>query len=275
MTDTSRLEQPDDRIKPDPRRGAPAAVDPARADAAFAGADFMELPLGSRIHATARQALSSMHEASGELAEAMVAVQGDGVIGGDGKRSGDWRLTPGGKLRAFSGDEPALADAAESRFKSIAEKVDKSLADLGEVEELLTGSISKKLRDARSETPSGVALAGEIRRHLLGMEPGKRTQFLAKRIAEGDLQTVSAVLDVPGYLAGLDDQAREVVHGLAAKQFAAGESAALDGARRASEMIRSGGTVFVERWRASTSQLGPGKRDRAAKIEKVRGGGAA
>lgn len=93
----------------------------------------------------------------------------------------------------------AVADYAEAKFPAASRKVDAAMA-----------AIEKRITEAEGKLREGIpghaggGQSGEIRRHVKEMKNGtERMKFMRDRIAEGDMETVAAVVKGKAWLSGL------------------------------------------------------------------------
>lgn len=255
---------------------ASPGLDPAIVDHHIG--NVAELPFGSGVVGSARSALSAMHSAESELGAAMVAVAGRGSTTIDAQRGhthirGDIRHTKGA-LRAFSGAEPELVDAANTRFASVAKSVDACLSRLSEIQASVEDAIGKAMTDPTIATSAGAIVAGELRAYLRGLEPDERFAYAAKHASEGNLRSVAAILDAPPELSGLSSNQIDAIRNEAEKSVAPDLSKVKAAAAKARSLIESGGAGFAQRWRDSVNKLGPGQSDRSSAVARVKGGAA-
>lgn len=274
----------------------PIILDPANADQRYGDPEFVKLAGGQRLHHATRSALASMYDAAGELAEAVRAVAGKGAavttrprpdsvsLTPDGRHlvsrpggietthRGDVRATSGG-LRAFSGHEARLVDAAAQRFERVARQVDSTLAAIDDVEAMSTKSIDLATRDPKADTVNGALELAEVRAFLRDMKPSERWRFVNQRIAANDLQAAHAALHGPSYLIELEEDTRAALADEAAAKFAPDANRVRLAARDARKLIESASSTFVKGWRESTTPLGKGEAEQRAAVERL--GGAA
>jgi len=284
----------DNAPTPNPKRGAAISLDPSNADARFES--IRQLPGGDRIHRAARSALAEMHSAAAELRAAMEATAGHGVrtqrprpdsmsVGEDGsvrlkpgdigsEHRGNLRVAPNGKIRAFSGREARLVDAARDRFAQVAKRVDSALAQIDEAEAAAAKSVGQSLIDPNANTPAGAIAAMEVRSYVRGLPGARKVDFLRQRVEGGDLATVAAVLGQSGFTTEMTADEIGVISDMAARKFAPDGVAVRDGARQAREMVQTAGRTFAKTWNESVASLGPGESEQNATIDTLAGGKA-
>lgn len=263
--------KPNSTIEPDVRQGVSPSLDPGNLNQ-FA-AVLEKSGTGRRALAAGQRAMTEMHTAMAEIDDATRALAGrTGRVttrpGGFTTHSGDVRMGSKG-LRAFSGHEPKLVDAAKQRFDAVGRGVQQQV-------NILTDVIAdnERLMDEALADAIQPVLAGDIRRHVASMDDTDRFAFLHDRVKRGDKQTVTAVLAAPGYLSGLNDDARASLLDAARRMFAPDAHATHTAASRTYDTVRRAIDTFVVDYHAKLKPLGPGESDVAGKIAAVRGGAA-
>jgi len=122
----------------------------------------------------------------------------------------------------------------------------------------LDTEIAQALRgDARHGT--------EIRHHLKSRKSGERLVAITKAVDEGDRITLTAVLDAPAYLSGLDPVELTYVRNLAEARFAPVAYAARAAGRDVRKHLEGVGETFVERVRQVARRFAPTPTVSAAK----------
>lgn len=263
------------RIEPNAKPGVPPSLDPGGLNPL---ASVLERSgAGRRVLTAGQRALTAMHSAMAELDDAVRAVAGrHGRVttqprGMDvaSSHSGDVRHGKGG-LRAFSGHEGQLVDAARQRFSAVGSAVQAQVDILDDARRDLDGVMASALVD--SETPPVVA--GEIRRHVARMEPADRLPFLHDRAVKGDKTTLAAVLNAPSYLSGIDEKTRDTITAEARARLTPEAHATNEAAARVYEHVRRAIDTFVGAYHDTLAPLGSGEREVAGKIAALKGGGA-
>lgn len=130
---------------------------------------------------------------------------------------GDLRLTTSG-LRQFSGREEELAEAAGAHLEKVTRKIDATRSSLTETADLLDKAVGFALTD---DNPTTKALASEVRAHIASLPAKDRFGFVHNAIKEGDLATVSAVLNAQPFLTKLKPEEHAQARIAAAGVFAA------------------------------------------------------
>jgi hypothetical protein len=167
---------------------------------------------------------------------------------------------------AFVGvDRSPLAQAAEAAFKHTATLVDKQRAAMETQRAHLEQSVASKLRAPSTDQ----RFADPCRSHIKGLQPSDRIPFLMRIINAGDLATVSAVLEGPAYLSGLDEDQRALVLATAMKRFAPAETKELQAVETAIGRVEAGAGAFVKKYADLLKASGDPRRDRASRAADV------
>lgn len=91
-----------------------------------------------------------------------------------------------------------VASFAEKRQAAVLPKLDSALRSVDSSIENAERELNRPLQSSVSSV-----LATEIRQHVARMDQGERSEFMRRRIEEGDIATLSAVLGAPSYLTNM------------------------------------------------------------------------
>jgi hypothetical protein len=109
--------------------------------------------------------------------------------------------------------------------------------------------VSQAIDDPNRKTQEGLSLANSIREHVKAMGNGAdRLAFLADAIAQGDKQTVAAVLHAPGYLSGLSAANLDLLRLQAADRFAPLEHRQQVAAAKILDQVTAAGAQLMVRF---------------------------
>lgn len=164
-------------------------------------------------------AVNDAEQALSALAASEAPAKRRQLPSGRSEYLGDLRLTSNG-LRQFSGQEEELAEAAGVHMQRVTKKIDFARTNLEETASTLNKAVAFALTDPDGASPTGIALAGEIRAHTKSLPKNDRFGFLQDAIHNGDLPTVAAVLQGAPFLSGLTVEEQGNARSIAAEKFA-------------------------------------------------------
>lgn len=152
-------------------------------------------------------------------------------------------------------DKGRLASAAQPYCERAIQQAGRAMTTLRKQVEHLDSEIATALKP-----PVEPNLAGQIRAHWA--RSGKALTGVKAAIYDGDTATMSAVLNAPAYLSGLDDKNQAVLRLMAAQQFAPdmvaqrGETAdALERVERASDHFMQTIAGKLREWRDEDGKI--------------------
>ena len=157
---------------------------------------------------------------------------------------GDLRMNSTGQLQRFSSRDEEFRAAVQQAFERVALTVDRRDKELRDYLTALDTKIEAAITDPRAKMPDALALAGETRAHVKSLKQSERRSFVSEAIAQGDLATVSAVLNAPPFLSGLDDKALGELRIAAAQRFAPLETAQRAQVATIAERVRHAGQTM-------------------------------
>lgn len=163
--------------------------------------------------------------------------------------------------RSFVGmDRTPLAKAAEASFGKAAKLVDAQRAAMLKQKAHLENEVGIKLRAPSSDQK----FADPARSYIRGLQPSDRVPFMMRIINSGDIATVSAVLEGPAYLSGLDDEQRALVKSTASVRFAKDEATQLKAVEATIKKVEAAAAVFLKKYADLVEASKDPRRDRAA-----------
>lgn len=152
---------------------------------------------------------------------------------------GDLRIGQDGRLRRFASRDEEFREAVSVAFERVALVTDRRERELGDYLTALDTKIEAAITDPRARLPDALALAGEVRAHVKGLKDGERFGFVHAAIRDGDLATVSAVINAPPFLSGLQPEEVAQLRIAAAQKFAPLETAQRQAVATVAERVRN------------------------------------
>src|ERR1700756_5708461 len=206
--------------------------------------------VGAQAIAVARGALQAVHDGYAAINAAEAAVR---------KASGQIRMVNGRQQSVGASED--LGKAAQARFNAIAPTIDSSVRQLKGIEQVLEKRVNEAISAPHANTPTGIALATEVRNHIKAMEPSARTDFVRNIVTSGDKRSLNALLSAPGYLSGLDAGTLDTLRELASNHFAQQDWIQLGAVRDATRRVQTAGSVLLGRMQRAVEA---GKNPKAA-----------
>lgn len=151
---------------------------------------------------------------------------------------GDLRLNATGRVQRFADRDEEFRAAVQQAFERVALTTDRREKELGDYLTALDTKIEGALTDPRARMPDALALAGETRAHVKALQDGERFGFVHAAISQGDLATVSAVINAPPFLSGLKPEEVAQLRIAAAQKFAPLETAQRQAVATIAERVR-------------------------------------
>src|SRR5207253_1766035 len=122
-------------------------------------------------------------------------------------------VVPENRVAELAGAMANSASRAAAMIQRNVDVVDSTL-------EKLDGWITEKTKNPRENVPSVVAEAQQIRDYVRALPDAKRMDFVHKRIEEGDLTVVTAVVHASPWIVGITPEQQSLLRGMAQERFA-------------------------------------------------------
>jgi hypothetical protein len=221
-------------------------------------ADHLDIKdtVGAEAIAAARGVMQHIHDGYAAINDAETALR---------KASGQKRIV-NGREQFVAGSED-LGKAATNRYNAIAPSVDGALKRLGGIQQVLESRIATAITDPNGNTAQGIALATEMRAHVKSLGAGERLEFIRQAVVYGDKRTVSALLNGPAYLSGLDAGMLDNLREQASHKFAPQDHVQLAALRELTTKVGNAGSVLLGRMQRAVEA---GKNPKAAADAAIR-----
>ncbi len=264
----------DNDDKPTIRADLPLAVSPMMLLPHRSVLDKPGTP-GSRAFGAAEIALRTMNDALGEMADTKKYVYSTAQPTGEKVMLKSRNGEPAAPYHV-NGQEEQLREAMSRSFGRAGEVVDRQRkaieASVADIEK----SIAGKLVNPAADKVSVSQVASEIREHVKSMKAGERVDFFHSAVMDGDLETVSAVLNASPFVSGFDRKTHAELRIFAAEHFPAtkAEYDQLGAVRAVLGKVESAGGAFVSKYAdLQPPELKSGKNEAAKKIAALATGG--
>lgn len=124
--------------------------------------------------------------------------------------------------------------------------MDQAVKRLNGITQVLEKRVSEAIHDPHAATPTGIAVASEMRAHVKAMEPNARIDIVRGLVTSGDKRSLHAILSAPGYLSGMD-AGMLTLHAQASHQFAQQDYTQLTALREVTTKVANAGSVLLGR----------------------------
>ena len=138
-----------------------------------------------------------------------------------------------GRLSVARPAHELLSEAGAKAIEAAGKKVDVQMDTLRKQSDHLNKEIDAALKD----TAHSHVIRQEIRAHLAAMPEGERMSFAVRQARAGDLATVTAILEAPEWLSGLNVETRALVRAAAAERVVPQLAARHAAAERAKDIL--------------------------------------
>lgn len=260
----------ENETKPTIRADLPLATNPLSLLPHRAALDVPGTP-GSRAFGAAEVALSSMHDALGQMADVKKYVNTHA------KPTGETVMVP--KMAApysINGNENSLREAMGRSFDRAGQVADRQKAAIEKSIQEIEATISGKLVNPLADKPSTVAVASEIRGHVKAMKESARTLFVQSAVMDGDLGVTAAILSASPWTSGLTPKQHGELRVFAAEHFPTTKAdyVALQATQAVLGKLEMAGNAFVSKFaELLPPDISRGKAEAAKKIAALAKGG--
>jgi hypothetical protein len=195
-----------------------------------------------------------------DVRKALLAEAGPIVLDSKHRpKSGNARMGPNGWEAAI--DDEQLRTGIDAAFNKLAPRLETNLKTLTTQRAEIARRVENQITHPDAKTPTGIALAAEVRGHVKALSKAQRVQFVLQAIEAGDKATATAVLSGPAYLSGLEPAALEMVRSSAAAKFAPVDHAQAVAADKVIAHVQRSQDSFVK----TIAQLRPRENPKADK----------
>ncbi len=230
--------------------------------------ETMKGGLGKIAYDNAREALAELYNWYSDVEDVDSAFQQYGAkVGG-----AQYKLK--GAFRTYHGSEEEIYNQAGKASERALTRASNSLNHTIETGDLLLKRLDKATDDPDRKTPTGIAMATEIRNHVKGLPEKQRLAFVQKAIRSFDNRTVAAVLKAPAYLSGIGEEAQRVLQLDAEKSWAPQDYEQFKAVQQIRETLEKGMGAITKRYHTLSLSLGPAavaKENATTKLQRLAG----